>query len=104
MKNIKILETIAVCLISFLLFSFAVVQEKSAQANPNAHAAVQQTAQAKQSTVSVSSSTGVRSSLNAITYGPFFKVISFIVVFVVIVSLIIIIIGFYFYNVYSIRP
>jgi len=105
MKNIKILETIAVCLFSILLFSFAVVQEKNQPATMAAHIPAQQIKAAEQQALQASDSpSNHEPSFNFIPSVSLSKVITWVVGFVIGTSLLILIVGFLFYNIYSIRP
>lgn len=105
MKNIKILETIVVCLISTLLLSFAVVQEKNSQTTGSSTVALQQARQSVQTGVAVLHSASTRGPLsNVISFISFSKVILSVAALVVVVSLAIIIVGLLFYVQYSIRP
>jgi hypothetical protein len=104
MKNIQSLEIIAVCLFSLLLFTFAVVQEKNPQdiaANPT-H--VKQIKVAQKDTITafnVKSNSGP--NLNFIPAVSFSKFVSLMMPVMAVLSFIVLLAGFVFYNTISIR-
>jgi hypothetical protein len=105
MKNIKILESIAVCLFSILLFSFAVVQEKNQPTSTSVNTVAQQAKPASQQTTPTLTLQSDRElSFNFIPSVSLSKVITWVIGFVIGTSLLILIVGFLFYNIYSIRP
>jgi hypothetical protein len=105
MKNIKSLEIIAVCLFSFLLFSFAVVQEKNPQGITGNHIYGRQIKAAQKDTLTafnLKSDSGP--NVNFIPVVSFSKFVSVIVPVIAALSFIILLAAFIFYNSFSIRP
>ncbi len=105
MKNIKVLETLAVCLFSMLLFSFAVIQEKNLRANTVHHTITERIKQVEQNTSSIFNfKADLRPTFDILSNITSQKVISSIVIVVAVISFLIILVGFLFYNMYNIRP
>ncbi|MBW4890657.1 hypothetical protein KXQ82_13055 [Mucilaginibacter sp. HMF5004] len=97
MKHIKIIESIILCLFSVFVFSCAVAEETNSLPGYAMHAASQE--------IKADNSNTAQPSLFSVTsYISISKLISSIIVFVVVVSLIIVLVAFILYNTYSIRP